>query len=263
MSVSAASPATSGPLQRRQTAAFLSLFFGPAVAQAILLTVVPLEALTLLGSPRGVTLLYVGAGLIAVVGRFSIPLLVRPIRRRFVFTLGALSLAASGVLLASDTVPTLAAGLALSTFGFACVEITSQLYLLDHIPRHALRHFEPMRIFASAGPWTLGPWLGVYLQHQVAFAAPFAIASSAALLVLVLFWWLRLGENAMLAAMRRPPPSPCTLSAPLLRATAAAACVGPRRSAVVLVEHVLRLYADLCGHDRAGRGDRRRGGFDR
>ena len=208
MSVSAAIPATIGTLPRRQAAAFLSLFFGPAVAQAILLTVVPLEALELLGTARAVTLLYVGAGLIAVAGRFSIPFLVRLIRRRFVFTLGALSLAASGALLASDSVPALAAGLALTTFGFACVEITSQLYLLDHIPRHALRHFEPLRIFASAGPWTLGPWLGVYLQHQVAFAAPFAIASGAALSVLVLFWWLRLGENAMLAAMRRPPPSP-------------------------------------------------------
>jgi len=86
-----------------------------------------------------------------VIGRFSIPYLVRLIRRRFVFTLGTLSLAISSMLLAFDEVPALAVALTLSTFAFACIEITSQLYLLDHVTRHSLKHFEPIRIFASAG----------------------------------------------------------------------------------------------------------------
>ena len=74
--------------------------FVPGVGQAILLTVVPLEALYLLGSARTVTLLYVGTGLVAVTVRFSIPYLLRLVRRRFVFTLGTLSLALSSILLA-------------------------------------------------------------------------------------------------------------------------------------------------------------------
>lgn len=200
--------ATIGALPRRQAMAFLSLFFLPSVAQAIMLTVLPLQALHLLGTARAVTLLYVATGLAAIVARFSIPLLVQLIRRRWVFTLGAFALAASGVLFAADQLPALAAGLVLSTFAFACIEITSQLYLLDHISRQDLKHFEPIRIFASAGPWALGPWLGVYLQHSVGFAAPFAVTASAALILLILFWWLRLGENAMLTAMRRAPPNP-------------------------------------------------------
>ncbi len=204
----AAIPATIGTLPRREALAFLSLFFVPGVGQAILLTVVPLEALYLLDSARAVTLLYVGTGLVAVAGRFSIPYLVRLLRRRFVFTLGTMSLAASSILLAFNQVPALAAGLVLSTFAFACIEITSQLYLLDHIPRQALKHFEPIRIFAVAGPWTLGPWLGVYLQRNIAFVTPFAIAAGAALILLILFWSLRLGENAVLTSMRRPPPNP-------------------------------------------------------
>lgn len=199
--------AIGGALPRRQTLAFLSLFFVPSVPQAMLLAVVPLEALHLLGDARSVTLLYVAAGLATVVGRFSIPLLVRLIRRRFVFSLGTVSLGASGILLALDRVPWLALGLVLSTFGFACIEITSQLYLLDHVSRPALRLFEPVRIFAIAGPWTVGPWLGVYLQQSVGFAAPFMVVSVAAVLLLAVFWRLRIGENAMLAAMRRPPPS--------------------------------------------------------
>jgi MFS transporter, ACDE family, multidrug resistance protein len=207
MSARIAVPTAVGALPRRQAQAFLSLFFVPSVAQAVLLTVVPLEALHLLGTARRVTFLYVAAGLVTVAGRFSIPLLVRLIRRRFVFTLGTICLASAGALLAVNKVPTLAAGLVLSAFGFACIEITSQLYLLDHVSRQALKRFEPLRIFIIAGPWTIGPWLGVYLQQSVAFAAPFAIVSATAFVLLVLFWHLRIGENAVLAAMRRPPPS--------------------------------------------------------
>jgi predicted MFS family arabinose efflux permease len=117
-------------------------------------------------------------------------------------------MAASAALMAIDQLPALAAGLILSTFAIACIEITSQLYLLDHVSRQELRHFEPIRIFASAGPWTLGPWFGVYLQREVNFAAPFAITVAASVAVLALFWSLRLGETAMLTPMRRPPPSP-------------------------------------------------------
>ncbi len=199
---------TIGALPRRKAIAFLSLFFVPGVAQAILLTVVPLEALHLVGTARAVTLLYVAAGLVAVVGRFSIPFLVRLIKRRYVFSLGAVAMAASAALMAVDRLWALAAGLVLSTFAIACMEITSQLYLLDHVTRQELRHFEPMRIFASAGPWTLGPWFGVYLQSSIGFSAPFAITVAASMAVLVLFWSLRLGETAMLTPMRRPPPSP-------------------------------------------------------
>ena len=211
--MSAAAPArhaaaTAGALPRRKAMAFLSLFFVPAVAQGILLTVVPLEALALVGDARAVTLLYVAAGLVAVAGRFSIPFLLRLIKRRYVFSLGAVMLAGSAALMAADQLPALAVGLALSIFATACIEVTSQLYLLDNVSRNELRHFEPIRIFASAGPWTLGPWFGVYLQRSVGFAAPFAVTAAASVAVLGLFWALRLGENAVLTSTRRPPPSP-------------------------------------------------------
>ena len=60
MVVRPAIPATIGALPRNRALAFLSLFFVPGVAQAILLTVVPLEALKLLGTARAVTMLRPG-----------------------------------------------------------------------------------------------------------------------------------------------------------------------------------------------------------
>jgi MFS family permease len=179
------------------------LFIVPGVAQSILLTVIPLAALRLLGTARAVTLLYIVAGLAAVTARLAIPLLVQLIRRRFVLTLGAALLIVSTSLLASRGVTAFAFGLALNSFAFACIEITSNLYLLDHIPRQALRRFEPLRIFACAGPWTFGPWFGVYLQQRVAFGAPFVVAAGAAMVLLVLFWWLRLTE--LRPSLRKPP----------------------------------------------------------
>jgi MFS transporter, ACDE family, multidrug resistance protein len=188
-------PATIGTVPRRNALVLLSLFFVPGAAQAILLTVVPLEALHLLGAARAVTLLYAGAGTIAVAGRFSIPFLVGAIGRRSVFTLGTLSLAASSIFFALNEVPFLACGLVLSTFAFACLEITSQLYVLDMVPRQSLRHFEPIRIFAIAAPWTIGPWLGVHVSNNVATGAPFWIAEGAAIILLVIFWSLRPAER--------------------------------------------------------------------
>ena len=201
-------PATIAGLPFRQGAAFLSLFFLPTVAQATLLTVLPLGALRLLGTAQAVTLLYAGAGLVAVLGRLSIPALVRLIGRRSVFTLGAAALATGSALFATDRVPAFAVGIVLNAFAFACVEITSQLYLLDYAPRQALRHFEPTRIFSSAAPWTFGPWLGVYLQEKLAFVAPFAVAAVAAILLVVLLRALRLGDGTAVAAMQKPTTNP-------------------------------------------------------
>jgi ACDE family multidrug resistance protein len=204
-------PTTIGTVPRRSATALLSLFFVPSAAQAILLTVVPLEALHLLGAARAVTLLYVGAGLIAVVGRFSIPYLVGTIGRRSVFTLGTLSLAASSFLFSLNGVPFLACGLVLSTFAFACIEITSQLYMLDLVPRYSLRHFEPIRIFAIAGPWTIGPWLGVHVSNNVSFAAPFLIAGAAAVMLLAIFCSIRPVESRRPRATAQMSSNPAHL----------------------------------------------------
>ena len=199
-------PRTIAGLPPRQGAAFLSLFFFPCIAQAILLTVLPLGALRLLGTPRAVTVLYAVAGLAAVVGRFSIPIMVRLIGRRHVFGLGALALIASSLLFTLDVLPAFAVALVLNTVAIACLDVTSQLYLLDNVPREALRHFEPMRIFSAAAPWTFGPWLGVYLQGSVAFATPYIIVMVSAVALFVLFRVLDLSESPTTASLGAANP---------------------------------------------------------
>ncbi len=188
-------PRTIAGLPPRQGAAFLSLFFFPCIAQAILLTVLPLGALRLLGTPRAVTLLYAIAGLAAVAGRLSVPILVRLLGRRHVFALGTVALIIGSLLFSIDVVPAFAVALVLNTVAIGCLDITTQLYLLDNVPRQALRQFEPMRIFSAAAPWTFGPWLGVHLQVNVAFAAPFIVVMVSAIVLYLLFRALDLSEN--------------------------------------------------------------------
>jgi MFS transporter, ACDE family, multidrug resistance protein len=201
-------PVWSAFVQRRKGWIFASLFFLLAIPQTVLLTVVPLEAHALLGTAQAVSVLYFAIGTVSLVGRLAIPWLCHLVRRRRVFSLGTGCLVLAAFLLSTRTVPGLVAGLAASTFGYACLEITLNLYVLDHVARQELSRFEPARIFLAAGPWTIGPWLGVHLQTRVAVEAPYLVAGSAAVLLFAWFWILRLQERSVVASSARPAPSP-------------------------------------------------------
>ena len=187
---------------------FAALFTLSVLGRTLLVTLIPLQALKLLGDAQAVSVLYFAISFANLFVSFSIPWLVRRIRRRRVFTLGALLMVAAPLSIAQGTLPSLIAGMALQLFGTACLEITLQLYLMDHIPRQEMGRFEPQRLFYAAGVWALGPWFGVYLQDQVTHWAPFVLASSSALATLCLFWFLRLTENPAVAPAKGPPPNP-------------------------------------------------------
>jgi ACDE family multidrug resistance protein len=194
-------------LGSRDTLMFAVLFLLLAVPQTILLTVVPLLAHQLLGDAGLVSILYFVVGLFGLGARLTIPLLTHLFRRRWVFTLGAACLLLAAGLYAMQAVPMLVLGLGCTVFGYACLEVTLNLYVLDHVSRRQLGRFEPIRIFVAAGPWTIGPWLGVYLQERVAWWLPFAVAASAALLLVAAFWLLRLSERSP-SGSRRTAPNP-------------------------------------------------------
>ena len=187
---------------------FATLFSLSAVGRTLLVTLIPLQALTLLGDAQAVSVLYFAISLTNLLLSLSIPWLVRRIRRRRVFTVGGLLMVAAPLVIALGTPLALVAGMALQVFGVACLEITLSLYLMDHIPRQEMGRFEPMRLFYAAGVWAVGPWLGVYLKDQVSDWVPFALASAAAFATLSLFWILRLQENPAVAPAKGPPPNP-------------------------------------------------------
>ncbi len=194
-------------LGSRENLLFAVLFLLVAVPQTILLTVVPLQALLLLGGAGKVSILYFAIGAFGLASRLAIPSLTHLFRRRWVFTLGAACLVLACGLYATYTISALVIALACTVFAYACLEIVLHLYVLDHVSRRQLGRFEPIRIFVAAGPWTIGPWLGVYLQQRVVWWLPFAVAAASAILLIGAFWLLRLAERSPPNA-RRTAPSP-------------------------------------------------------
>lgn len=185
---------------------FTALFTLSAISRGMLVTVVPLEAYALLGNAQRVSLLYFLVSLIGLAGTLSVPWLVRRISRRRVYALGSLAAIVGAALLSLQSVPALFIGLAAHIFSIGCMEITLNLYVMDHISRRELGRFEPRRVFFMAGTWTLGPLLGVFLKTNVAHGAPFAAAAMGSALALAYFWFLRLRDDPAVAPSLSPPP---------------------------------------------------------
>jgi len=183
--------------------AFAILFALESFARAILATVVPLEALELLGRGDRVSLLFFLVSAIGLCGSFAVPWFVRRTARRWVYTAGALLLVAACVSFAGGTLTGQFLGMAARVLGVVAMTICVSLYIMDNIPRHDLGRTEPMRLFYSAGARTAGPALGVFLRTGVAENAPYFVSAVTGLAMLGFFWFLRLGDRPEIGPPKR------------------------------------------------------------
>jgi MFS family permease len=169
----------------------LILLFALSIAsRALLLTVTPLQAFAILGSEELVNLVYVGASMASVLLTLSLPAIYARLPRALIFLTGAALLAVAPLLIALGDPVALIAGLAAQLCAVALIEITLNLYVLDHIERKNLSRFEPTRMAFSATAWTAGPWLGIKAAELLP-ALPFYLASGAALVLLLSFLAVR------------------------------------------------------------------------
>ena len=195
-----------GAAGKPHAATFTTLFVLTSISRTMLITVVPLEAYALLGDAQQVSVLYFLVSLIGLAGALCVPWLVRRSSRRRVYVLGTFSAIAGAALLSMQSVPALFIGLATHIFSIGCMEITLNLYVMDHISRRELGRFEPQRMFFTGGTWTVGSFLGVFLKTNVGHAAPYTVAIMGTVLALAFFWYLRLGDNQAVAPSKGPPP---------------------------------------------------------
>ena len=201
-------PVWLGSANRPQASTFAVLFALVVLCRALLITVIPLEAYLTLESAQAVSVLYFGVSFAGLLGNLSVPWLALRLRRRWVFTLGCLLSIAAALLIGSQTLAGLILGMIAQVLSIACLDVTLNLYVMDHIPRKELGRFEPVRVFFAAGAFSLGPWLGVFLKTNLAHWAPFAASIAAAVLVLGYFWFLRLADDPAVRPMKKAPANP-------------------------------------------------------
>jgi MFS family permease len=202
------SPILLANVEDTKARAFVVLFTCDAFARAILISLVPLQAYELLGAAQRVSVVYFLVGLLGLAVNLTVPLILHGLRRRWVLTIGAAAQMASVLLFAVATEASLIAGLALQVLAMAMLDVVINLYLLDHIPRRRLNRFEPRRLLFAGTAFALGPWVGVYLNRNVAESLPYAAAALSTLALLTYFWTLRLADNPSLQAGVTPPPNP-------------------------------------------------------
>lgn len=187
---------------------FALMFVLESLARATLLTVIPLQAYALLGEAREVSLLYVLVGVAGLASSFTIPLLIRRFRRRWVYVLGVLLLIATAALLATRTLPGQAVAMLCRAVGAAALNITLSLYVMDYIRKRDLVRSEPLRMGFSAVAWSVGPLLGVTLYERIGHGSAELVSACFSVLLLLYFAYLRLTENPAVAAATRPVADP-------------------------------------------------------
>lgn len=195
-------------VDRSQAGGFVVLFTLESTCRALLMTIVPLQAYTLLQDAQQVSFIYLALSLTGLIASLCLPIVMHLIPRRFMMTLGTLTYMASATFFGTGTLHGLIAGLALQITATAILEVTINLYLLDHIPRKELNTFEPRRLLYSGLAFAAGPWLGVYLHENVANGLTYIVVTLVATLMLIAFWKLRLSDNKSIQPAKGPPPNP-------------------------------------------------------
>jgi MFS family permease len=188
--------------------AFATLYALESFSRALLATVIPLEALKLLGDARGVSTAFFVVSLFSLASALAVPWLIRLSARRLIYSIAFLVLAGCPLLLAGASPGLFLAGMIFRAVAIAALSICLSLYILDFVARRDFGHSEPLRLFYSAGAWSIGPFLGVSLGVVIHPWLPYALSAFCALAGLGYFWFLRMSENPAVKQPAGPTPTP-------------------------------------------------------
>jgi MFS family permease len=193
---------------RPTAAAFTLLFVIESLARASVATVIALQAYDILQSGQKVSQVYTLVAVGSLLGTLLIPLLIQKTARRFIYSFGGLALILAALALASYTLEGQVAGMFLRVFGSACLNVTTSLYILDHIRKTDYVRVEPLRMTFATFSWTIGPSLGVWLYTTYGVWAPHAFTAVCSVVLLAVFWYLRLSDNTAIRPGKVKPTNP-------------------------------------------------------
>ncbi|MEZ5925630.1 MAG: MFS transporter [Hyphomicrobiaceae bacterium] len=184
---------------------FAILFFIEAMARASILSVVPLQAYHLFQDNQTLSFLYTGVAVFGLLTSLMLPVLIRLLTRKWVYTLGATSLIACFLFLYSYTIAGQALGMMARTFATACLNIAISLYIMDFIRKEDLVRNDAVRLSLSTVSWTLAPYIGIWLYENVSPGATFLWAGSWVVLLIAVFWYFRMSDHEAISPARMQP----------------------------------------------------------
>jgi MFS family permease len=190
--------------------AFALLFALESFARALIVSIIPVQALHLLGNAQRVSTLFFFIAIGGILATLTVPWMVRKSARCWVYTFGALCLASAPLVMWAGSVSALAIGMSLRVIGVVMLTVCLSLYILDHVARHDFNRSEPMRIFYSAAAWMIGPALGAWLGTRFGLWAAYLASAITVLVLLAYFWFLRISELAPLTSFRSHSFGPLT-----------------------------------------------------
>ncbi len=184
------------PLPRRAGAyTFAAIFSVESFVRALNSTVVSLQAYDILGASQKVSVLSTAMSITVLTTTLMLPHVLGRMRRRWAYTLGVVLMMVASLALASHVLAGQAAGMLMRNLGAAVMNITLQLYIMDHIRRTDLARAEPLRLSLSTFSWMAGPATGVWLYVGFGPWGPQLAAIASSALLLAVFWYLRLSDN--------------------------------------------------------------------
>ena len=196
------------PIRKTGAATFGLLFLLESLVRAINSGVLSIQAYDLLGSSRAVSILGTGVSFTVLLITLCMPFLFGRLRRRWAYTIGGLMLIGGSIALASFSLTGQITGVILRNSGASIMNVTLQLYIMDHIRKADLTRSEPLRLAVSTFAWVAGPVSGVWLYTNYGPLYPQLAAMAVGVLVLCVFWYLRLQENVVMPSGTLAPFNP-------------------------------------------------------
>jgi predicted MFS family arabinose efflux permease len=189
---------------------FATLYALESFARATVSSVVPIQAYEILRSEQGVSILYTVVALLGLSVTLFMPMLIRRLSRRWVYTAGACCLALGSMLFVFHTLPAQVGGMLLRVMGASALAITLSLYIMDHIRKADVLRTESVRMAWSMLAWTGGPTLGILLYTRFGILAPHLVVVAFAATLLAFFWYFRLSDNTAISPGVVRPANPLT-----------------------------------------------------
>jgi predicted MFS family arabinose efflux permease len=187
---------------------FGSLNAVEAFSRSLIAGVLPFEAERLIRDAQDISLLYTLVGAVGLFVSFLVPLVLRRLRRKWIFSTGVGCMLVAPLMLMLASEASFTAALLFRGIAVVAVNISINLYILDYIRKKELSTSEPVRLAFLGIAWCTGPASGIYLYKTFGLAAVCIPSACFAAAALTFFWILRLQDNPAVAPATRRPPMP-------------------------------------------------------